>query len=147
MLSSFITPHGYPLDADAMHAAGQYLLGEQDFSAYRAQACQSRTPMRRMIEITVRRCGPLVVADIEANAFLLHMVRNIIGVLLQVGEHRRPPAWAGEVLASRDRKSAAPTAAATGLSLIKVRYPDRFDLPQSPTSMQQFPFMDPMAQT
>src|SRR5690606_8345629 len=120
-------------------AAGQYLLGERDFSAYRAMGCQSRTPMRNVSELTVRRLGSLVIIEIEANAFLLHMVRNIAGVLLKIGEGLRPPAWAGEVLAGRDRAAAAVTAPPTGLSLVKVRYPERFELPAPPSAMQQFP--------
>lgn len=142
MLAAFVTPWHRPLDADAMHAAGQYLLGERDFSAYRAMGCQSRTPMRNVSELTVRRLGSLVIIEIEANAFLLHMVRNITGVLLKIGEGLRPPAWAGEVLAGRDRSAAAVTAPPTGLSLIKVRYPDRFELPARPSAMQQFPLFN-----
>lgn len=142
MLAAFVTPWHRPLDADAMQAAGQHLLGEHDFSAYRAMACQSRTPMRNVTELTVRRLGSLVIVEIEANAFLLHMVRNIVGVLLKIGEGGERPAWAGEVLESRDRTAATVTAPATGLSLLKVRYPDRFGLPAPPSAMQQFPLFN-----
>jgi tRNA pseudouridine38-40 synthase len=140
MLANFVTGHQRPLDAHAMHAAGQYLIGEQDFTAYRASACQSKSPMRCVTELTVRRHGNLIVMDIEANAFLLHMVRNIAGVLLVIGEGRARPEWARDVLEARDRKQAAKTAPAAGLSLLKVRYPARFGLPETPTAMQQFPF-------
>jgi len=116
------------------------LLGEHDFSAYCAQACQSRTPMRRVLALQVRRHGTLVVVDIEANAFLLHMVRNIVGVLLETGSGRRPPAWARELLEGQDRTRAAVTAPPKGLSLIQVRYPVHYGLPEALTGMQQFPF-------
>ncbi len=140
LLANFMTVHQWPLAADVMHAAGQYLLGEQDFSAYRAQACQSRTPMRCVTELQVRRKGSLVVIDIEANAFLLHMVRNIMGVLLVIGEGKAPPEWARTVLEGRDRTQAADTAAPAGLSLLRVRYPARFGLPETLSPMQRFPF-------
>lgn len=143
VLANFVTGHQRPLDADAMHAAGQFLLGERDFSAYRAMSCQSHSPMRKVTEVQVRRCGNLVVMDIEANAFLLHMVRNIMGVLLVIGEGRAAPEWAREVLEGRDRTQAAKTAPPTGLSLMKVRYPERFGLPETLSVMQQFPFFGP----
>jgi tRNA pseudouridine38-40 synthase len=140
LLGAFVTHYHHPLNAALMHEAGQALLGEHDFSAYRAQACQSRTPMRRVLALQVRRHGALVVVDIEANAFLLHMVRNIVGVLLEIGSGRRPPTWAGELLAGQDRTRAAVTAPPGGLSLVQVRYPAQFGLPQALTGMQQFPF-------
>jgi tRNA pseudouridine38-40 synthase len=143
MLANFVTAHQRALDADAMHEAGQHLVGELDFTAYRASSCQSKSPMRSVTEISVRRHGNLVVMDIEANAFLLHMVRNIVGVLLLVGEGRAAPTWAREVLESRDRRQAAKTAPAAGLSLLKVRYPARFGLPESTSTMQKFPFFLP----
>lgn len=143
LLASFITGHQKRLDAAAMHAAGQYLLGERDFSAYRAASCQSKSPMRCVTELSVRRHGGLVVMDIEANAFLLHMVRNIMGVLLVIGEGRQAPRWAGELLEARDRTQAAKTAPPQGLSLVKVRYPERFGLPETSSVMQDFPFFMP----
>ncbi|MDX1606375.1 MAG: hypothetical protein R3202_09285, partial [Candidatus Competibacterales bacterium] len=112
-----------------MHAAGQWLLGEHDFSALRASECQSRSPWRRVDELRVWREQDRVLLEVEANAFLHHMVRNIVGVLLVVGRGERPPDWAGEVLATRDRRCAAITAPAAGLYLQAVRYPDTFDLP------------------
>lgn len=140
LLASFVTGHQRPLDADAMHVAGQFLLGEQDFSAYRAMSCQARSPMRCVTEVLVRRHGNLVVMDIEANAFLLHMVRNIMGVLLLIGEGKAAPEWARQVLESGDRTQAAKTAPPTGLSLLQVRYPARYGLPETLSVMQQFPF-------
>lgn len=130
VLSGLVTHHYQPLDADRMHAAGQLLLGEQDFSAYRGAACQSSTPMRYVSEITVKRDRDMVTLDIQANAFLLHMVRNITGVLMEIGEGRKPVAWAGEVLAGRDRTLGGVTALPDGLYLVKVFYPEAFNLPE-----------------
>ncbi len=117
------------LDVPNMDLAARSLIGEHDFSAYRAAGCQARHPRRRIHELTVTRRGPFVVLEISANAFLQHMVRNIAGVLIAIGSNRHPPAWAGEVLASRDRRCGGATARACGLYLTGVRYPDRFRLP------------------
>lgn len=132
LLANFVTPYFYPLDERAMHAAAQQLLGENDFTSYRAVACQSRTPMRNLTELSVVRQGEYVIIEVEANAFLLHMVRNLVGVLLAIGDGRRPVAWAREVLESRNRCCAGVTAPATGLCLIKVGYPEHFKLPTTP---------------
>ncbi|MGB4246208.1 MAG: tRNA pseudouridine(38-40) synthase TruA [Pseudohongiellaceae bacterium] len=118
------------LDIDAMHEAGQYLLGENDFSAFRAAGCQSRSPFRNVMHLQVIRHHRFIVLDIEANAFLQHMVRNIAGVLMEVGAGRQPPQWARQVLEGRDRKLAAVTASPCGLYLVAVRYPDECGLPQ-----------------
>jgi tRNA pseudouridine38-40 synthase len=120
------------LDHRAMHAAAQSLLGEQDFSAFRAATCQSRGPMRNVHSLDVSRRGDLVVIDIKANAFLHHMVRNIAGSLMAVGLGRRSPEWIGQLLAGRDRSVAADTAPAAGLYLVDVDYPPRFALPATP---------------
>jgi tRNA pseudouridine38-40 synthase len=131
LLAGQVTWSRLPLDADQMHAAAQALLGEQDFSAFRAASCQSPTAMRKVTEVTVRRRGHLVLIDIEANAFLHHMVRNIAGSLIAVGAGRHSVQWIGELLAGRDRTVAADTAAPDGLYLVAVRYPDEFDLPDA----------------
>lgn len=131
----FLTHHRNPLDAEAMHVAGQHLLGEQDFTSFRAAACQSRTPMRNVSELSVRRKGQYIVVEIEANAFLLHMVRNIVGTLLEIGEGRKPTQWAAELLSLRDRTRAAATAAPNGLSLIRVRYPAALGFPEPELSL------------
>lgn len=117
------------LDADAMHSAGQYLLGEHDFSAFRAAGCQSRSPNRCISRLQVQRHGPFIVIDIQANAFLQHMVRNIAGALMEVGRHLREPDWLGGLLAGRDRRLGAVTASPTGLYLVSVSYPPQFALP------------------
>jgi tRNA pseudouridine38-40 synthase len=118
-----------PLDAPRMQAAAQHLIGEHDFSSFRAAECQSRTPMRRMHEISVERRGELVVVSVLANAFLHHMVRNIAGVLIAIGTGERATQWAAEVLAARDRKQGGVTAAAAGLYLAGVQYSASLALP------------------
>jgi tRNA pseudouridine38-40 synthase len=117
-----------PLDVLAMRSAAALLVGEHDFSAFRAAACQSRSPVRRIDTIAVELDGEWLHVDVAANAFLHHMVRNIAGVLIAVGRGERTPAWAGEVLAGRDRRLAAPTAPAEGLCLLSITYPDAFGL-------------------
>ena len=118
------------LDERAMGRAARDLIGEHDFSAYRAAGCQARHARRKIFTLTVTRQGPFVMVAVSANAFLQHMVRNIVGVLVAIGSGRRPPEWAGEVLASRDRRCGGVTARACGLYLTGVRYPDRFALPR-----------------
>lgn len=122
----------HPLDAGAMHTAAQHLLGELDFSAFRAASCQSSTAMRRVDFIEVSRFGPLVVVDIQANAFLHHMVRNIVGSLLLVGRGRQSTNWIAELLARRDRTVAGDTAPPWGLYLVGVQYPSHFKIPSLP---------------
>ena len=117
------------LDAPRMHEAAQLLLGEHDFTSFRATECQSRTPMRCVYRIAVKREREFVVLDITANAFLHHMVRNIAGVLIAVGVGERPVEWAAEVLAARDRKQGGITAPPNGLYLAGVRYAESLRLP------------------
>jgi tRNA pseudouridine38-40 synthase len=119
------------LNTAAMHDAAQALLGENDFSSFRASACQSEHAMRFMQSIDVTAAGGFVYIDVRANAFLHHMVRNIVGSLLKVGSGERPVAWIGELLALRDRTRAGPTAPAEGLYLVAVQYPDNYGLPES----------------
>lgn len=118
-----------PLDVEAMHEAAQALVGEHDFSAFRAVECQSTTAMRHVDAISVTGDGPLVVIEVSANAYLHHMVRNIAGSLLMVGAGERPPGWIGETLAGRDRTRAGITAPASGLYLWSVRYPKSLQIP------------------
>jgi tRNA pseudouridine38-40 synthase len=118
-----------PLDAERMQAGGLHLLGEHDFSAFRAAACQARSPVRRVERIDVSRHGRLIAIDVVANAFLHHMVRNIAGVLMAVGLGRRGPDWPREVLSGRERARGGVTAPPQGLYLVAVQYPERFALP------------------
>ena len=119
------------LDSAAMHTAAQVLLGENDFSSFRSSACQSAHARRRIKSIDVTTEGSFVYIDIQANAFLHHMVRNIVGSLLKVGTDERPQGWIAELLALKDRTRAGPTAPAPGLYLVAVQYPHEFDLPVS----------------
>ena len=116
------------LQTDAMHRAGQCLVGEHDFTSFRAAGCQSRSRRRNVRRLAVRTIGDLAVLDIEANAFLLHMVRNIAGSLVQVGDGRRPESWVGDCLQALDRRRIGKTAPANGLYLVDVRYPG-YDFP------------------
>ncbi|MBN8727255.1 MAG: tRNA pseudouridine(38-40) synthase TruA [Xanthomonadales bacterium] len=129
----YVTWERVPLNAPRMHAAAQALLGENDFSAFRAVQCQAATPMRNVHEIGVARRGDEVVIEIQANAFLHHMVRNIVGSLLPVGRGERPLEWIAELLAGHDRNMAGPTALASGLSLLAPRYPAEWKLPPEVT--------------
>jgi len=119
----------HPLDERRMAQAAAQLVGEHDFSAFRAAECQSRTPVRRLEELAVERRGEWIIVRATANAFLHHMVRNIVGLLIAVGRGRAQPAWAREVLASRDRTLSAATAPPDGLYLWRVRYAEGFGLP------------------
>ncbi len=120
-----------PLDELAMHAAAQCLVGTHDFSSFRAAECQSRSPQRRLEAIAVWREGGQVFVEVTANAFLHHMVRNIVGTLIPVGHGEHPPQWVATVLAGRDRAAAGVTAAADGLYLVAIRYPPQAGLPDS----------------
>lgn len=122
--------HYHPLDEQRMQQAAHSLLGEHDFSAFRAAECQSRTPMRELRRLQVTRNGEWLCIEAEANAFLHHMVRNLVGVLLAIGEGRREPEWARRVLESRDRRQAGVTAPADGLYLTRVDYPASYAIPQ-----------------
>ncbi len=123
-----------PLDENRMAEASQFLLGEHDFSSYRAIGCQAKSPVRTIHQLDVSRKHELIFIDIEANAFLHHMVRNIAGVLMAIGAGERPVEWANEVLEHRDRTLGGVTAAPSGLYLTRVTYPDQFDLPQTDIS-------------
>ena len=124
-----------PLDAARMHAAAQALLGERDFSAFRSIECQSKTPLRRIDRIDVQRSGDYVYLDFTANAFLHHMVRNIVGTLIEVQDHHDPAGLMAAILAARDRRQAGYTAPPSGLYLWKVVYPPVFGIPSAPAGL------------
>jgi tRNA pseudouridine38-40 synthase len=121
-----------PLDAAAMHRAAQALVGEHDFSAYRDADCQSKSPVRMLHSLAVRKHGDFTVLDVRGNAFLHHMVRNIAGVLMAIGHGKQPESWARAVLESRSRAQGGVTAEAGGLCFIGPEYPARFALPAAP---------------
>ena len=112
-----------------MHEAAQVLLGKHDFSAFRSSGCSSQHAVREVTDIRVSRENDVVKIDISANAFLYHMVRNIAGALQLVGAGLRPVSWIEELLGTGDRTQGADTASASGLYLMAVSYPDRFQLP------------------
>lgn len=119
-----------PLDVALMQQAADHLLGEHDFSAFRAAECQAKSPVRTMESLQISRHGDMIVFTLKANAFLHHMVRNIVGSLIFVGNGRQPPHWLAQVLAQKDRSKAAPTFMPDGLYLARVDYPARWALPQ-----------------
>lgn len=122
-----------PLDADAMHEAAQALLGENDFSSFRSAQCEAVHARRQLQAISVKRRGELIDVDVQGNAFLHHMVRNIVGSLLLVGSAQRAPDWIAQLLAARDRTQAGPTAPATGLTFLGPLYPAAWRLPEEVT--------------
>ncbi|MFW8589353.1 tRNA pseudouridine(38-40) synthase TruA [Glaciecola sp. 2405UD65-10] len=122
--------HAYELlDEKLMHEAAQYLVGEHDFTSFRAAHCQSHTSSRNVHSVDIYRLGHYIIVDIKANAFLHHMVRNIVGSLLRIGTKEQPVDWLATLLALKDRTKAAPTAKPHGLYLVKVDYPEKFNLP------------------
>ncbi len=118
------------LDAGAMRAAAAQLIGEHDFSAFRAADCQASSPVKTLRAIEIARRGAYWRLDFDASSFLHHMVRNIVGCLVAVGSGRQPPEWMTEVLAARDREAAAPTFPAAGLYFIGPYYDAALDLPE-----------------
>ena len=134
--------HHRPLDAEAMHTAAQNLLGEHDFSAFRAAECQSHTPIKTLYRADVRRQGDFILFEFRANAFLQHMVRNIVGALVHVGMARAPcatPESIAKLLASRDRRRGAPTFSPAGLYFSGVEYAPHLNIPCAERMM--FPFV------
>lgn len=128
-----------PLELAAMQEAAQMLIGEHDFSAFRSSECQANTPIKTLYELSIERKGHYWRFEFEANAFLHHMVRNLMGVLLAIGTGAKPPNWAAEVLISRDRNCAAPTFAPQGLYFLGPRYDESFDLPRHVAALDWLP--------
>lgn len=118
------------LDVDKMREAAVHLLGEHDFSSFRSVQCQAKSPVKTMYAIKIEQRGDLIMFTVHANAFLHHMVRNIIGSLIYVGNGSQPSAWLKELLEAQDRKIAAPTFMADGLYLAKIDYDPKWKLPQ-----------------
>jgi len=132
ILASGVTWVKFPLDPGVMQQACQYLLGEQDFSAFRGAGCQSLSPFRNVTSANIYSLGQLLIFEVSANAFVLHMVRNMVGALLEVGYGRQQPTWIKQLLAGADRCQSAATAPSNGLYLVDVNYPAEFALPQLP---------------
>jgi tRNA pseudouridine38-40 synthase len=134
--------HG-PLDIEAMRSAIDCLLGEHDFSAFRAAECQAKSPVKSMQSVSIQRDNDLIVFEFTANAFLHHMVRNLVGAFVFIGKGRERPAWMAEVLASRDRRRAAPTFDAAGLYFLGPEYEAEWRLPD-PGRMMASSFILPV---
>lgn len=117
------------LDLAAMRAGAAWLRGEHDFSAFRAAGCEARSPWRNVTRLALWRAAGALRVEVEANSFLQHMVRNIVGSLTLVGRGKKPPEWMAQVLAGRDRRRAGPAAPPHGLELVAVRYPEGVGLP------------------
>jgi len=126
-----------PLDVAKMREASQHLIGEHDFTAFRAAACQAKSPVKHMYKIDIHQHGNLIVFELRASAFLHHMVRNIVGSLIYVGNGKHPSEWLLELLLSRDKSLAAPTFMPDGLYLVKIDYDEKWKLPQQ--AVQQIP--------
>ncbi len=121
----------HPLELETMRQASSYLVGEHDFSSFRAAECQARTPIRTITQIEISRRDNLVIFDLRANAFLQHMVRNIVGCLVYIGKGKYPPEWMSELLLSCNRIDAPPTFSPTGLYLTDIRYDPLWNMPKS----------------
>ena len=118
-----------PLDADAMREAALQVIGEHDFSSFRASACQALSPVKTLTTLQITRRGAYWRFDFEASAFLHHMIRNLMGCLLVIGQGQQPPSWMGVVLRARDRDAAAPTFSPAGLYFLGPVYEPRWGLP------------------
>ncbi|MFK0572009.1 tRNA pseudouridine(38-40) synthase TruA [Endozoicomonas sp.] len=130
-LSKGVTWDYRPLDVERMQAAAEHLRGEHDFTSYRTIQCQAKNPVRQVARLDISRHGPLIVIDVQANAFLHHMIRNFAGVLMDIGCGKREPIWAKEVLDARDRARGGVTASPCGLYFVDVGYDKVFELPAS----------------
>lgn len=130
----------HPLDVSAMQAGAQHLVGRHDFSAFRSSICQAASPIRTLEQLHIEQHGVFIVFTLKANAFLHHMVRNIIGSLVYVGKGRFPPEWVAELLAAQNRNFAAPTFMSDGLYLADVDYPQQFGLQAHQAFDIQYPF-------
>ena len=139
ILAAGLTWVRHSLDLTAMQRAAQFLPGERDFSSFRGAGCQSNSPFRNVMHARIARVGQLVVFEIKANAFVLHMVRNIVGALLEVGAGRRAPEWIAELLELCDRTQSAATAPPYGLYLVDVDYPQQFSIPLGQPGPQFLP--------
>ncbi|HMN20560.1 MAG TPA: tRNA pseudouridine(38-40) synthase TruA [Ottowia sp.] len=128
-----------PLDGDAMRAAARHLTGEHDFSSFRASSCQALTPVKTLAPVTIRQCGAYWRFDFEANAFLHHMIRNLMGCLVQVGQGLQRPDWLREVLQARHRDAAAPTFAPDGLYFLGPVYAPEWGLPERTAAYDWLP--------
>jgi len=131
ILSHGLSWYKQPLQIDRMNQACEHFIGEHDFSSLRSSRCQSKTANRQITHLSCQRYGEYIAVRVKANAFLHHMVRNIVGVLLEIGDNRRPPDWAKLVIDTKDRTKAGITAKPNGLYLQSVEYPTAFKIPHT----------------
>jgi tRNA pseudouridine38-40 synthase len=130
LLHDQITWSSRPLDVEKMRAAAAYLVGKHDFTSFRATQCQAKSPIRQIHHFHIIRRGDLIVLEVQANAFLHHMVRNMVGVLMAIGAGDKPASWVAEVLAAKNRSAGGVTSRPFGLYLVSVDFPLEFGLPQ-----------------
>lgn len=130
LLHDQITWSSRPLDVETMRAGAAYLVGRHDFTSFRATQCQAKSPVREIHHLHIIRRGDLIVLEVQANAFLHHMVRNMVGVLMAVGAGDKPVSWVAEVLAAKNRSAGGVTARPFGLYLVSVDFPPEFALPR-----------------
>jgi tRNA pseudouridine38-40 synthase len=123
-------PKGKTLDVPAMHQAAQVYAGEHDFSSFGSSECQSKTPVKTLYQVSVIENGPWVYFIFRGNAFLHHMVRNLVGSLLLIGAGKEPVSWMETLLVAKNRQLAGATFMADGLYLLRVGYPEQFDIPE-----------------
>ncbi len=141
ILSGLVTWECRRLDLDKMKKASRTLLGEHDFTSFRAVACQAKTAIRNIQELDIRQMDDWFVITITANAFLHHMVRNIAGVLMTIGQGKEEVTWIDEVLAAKDRTAGGATAPPDGLYLVNVHYPEQYAIPNPKKLIEQFRFI------
>ena len=130
ILRTGLSHYHMPLDEQLMQQAAQYIIGEHDFTSFRALHCQAHSPVRCIEYLNITRRSDFIIIDIKANAFLHHMVRNIAGSLIEVGKGNQPVDWLKTLISHQDRAKAAATAKAGGLYLVEVDYPEEFNLPR-----------------
>ncbi len=131
LLKSYTTCWYHPLDHEKMHAAAKAIVGEHDFTSFRSSACESRSSKRNVKYVRVSRSGKFIHIEIEANAFLHHMVRNIVGTLIRIGQGAKPVEWMSDVLEEKNRCAAGITAPPQGLYLETVTYDEKYGIPQN----------------
>ena len=138
VFNGLITWEYQPLDFDRMKEASRHLLGENDFTSFRASSCQAKSPIRTIHELTIKKQGDWFLMTVCANAFLHHMVRNIAGVLIAVAKGKEDISWVKEVLEARDRTVAGVTAPPHGLYLTDIKYPEKYIIPKPDTLIEKF---------
>ena len=128
-----------PLAQEAMQTAASYLIGEHDFTSFRASQCQALSPVKTMLSINIAKRGAYWRIEFEANAFLHHMIRNVMGCLVEIGQGKKPPEWMLDVLAARDRRAAAPTFSPDGLYFLGPRYAPEWNMPERTPAYDALP--------